>query len=113
MVSPSAKRLGVSQSSDALERHKNKDTKKRVWFRFAFAGRRSEEKLFHLFDDEHFDGHICGNEFEAELIGQSLFQFIQVRIVGKLVSNFFDVHIPFEVENIMVGESCFIDYGTS
>jgi hypothetical protein len=74
---------------------------------------RDDTKLFNLFDDEHFDWHIRGNKFEAELIGQSLFQFFQVRIVVNLVSNFFDAYIPFEVENIMVGESCFIDYGTS
>jgi len=26
---------------------------------------RGAAKLFHLFDDEHFDGHIGGNKFEA------------------------------------------------
>jgi hypothetical protein len=24
-------------------------------------------KLFHLFDDEHFDGHVGGNQFKASL----------------------------------------------
>ncbi len=26
------------------------------------------DKLFHLFDDEHFDGLVVGHEFEAELV---------------------------------------------
>jgi len=74
---------------------------------------RQRKMLLRFLNNQHFNRHIRGNKLKSELIGQSLFQFFQVRIVGKLVSNFFDVYIPFEVENIMVGKSCFIDYGTS
>jgi len=33
---------------------------------------RGDAKLFHLFDDEHFDGHIGGNKFEAKLVTQCI-----------------------------------------
>jgi len=31
-------------------------------------------ELFHLFDDEHFDWLVAGNEFQAKLIIQSFFK---------------------------------------
>ena len=65
---------------------------------------RDSSGLFYLFDDEHFDGHIRRNEFEAELVEQGLFQVIKIRmpIIG---------FIPMEINVKTIGESGLINDG--
>jgi hypothetical protein len=71
------------------------------WLR-AGAGKqaRGDAKLFHLFDDEHFDWLAAGHEFEAELICQRLFQCVEIWKVWITVADFISKGIPVKVKII-------------
>jgi len=45
-------------------------TRRRHYFQLSL---RDSFELFNLFHHQHFDGHVGGNEFEAELIQQGFF----------------------------------------
>ena len=62
---------------------------------------RGGAKLFHLFDDEHFDGHIGGHQFEAELIENGLLNCFSIGVVRAPV-------VPFKNKVIFVRQASLI-----